>query len=118
MKRGPLVVGAKEGRDPRPAIRASRRQESAVAKDLRGRVQSNSGAKWDKKGDVVTETLVVEAKRTDFASYSLKLDEWLKVKYEAIQANKLPVMAVEIKKERLAVLSWNDYLALLERNNA
>lgn len=116
MRQGRILIGAGGGRDPRSAIASSRAQEKAVAKDLKGgRVQVGSGARWHSKADVKSDHHLVECKQTSHASYSLKLDEWLKVKFEAIGENKRAVMAVQIRKEKLAVLSWDDYVALLEQ---
>lgn len=47
---------------PIPTRRASRRQEDKVAKALKGKVQSNSGATDFLKGDVVTENMLIECK--------------------------------------------------------
>lgn len=114
MRRGRLLA-APEGKDPRKNIRLSRAQEKQLAKDVGGKVQVASGARWDRKGDVVAPEHLYEAKMTSAESYSLKLKEWRKVKFEAIMTNKTPVMAVQIQDERLAVLSWGDYLTLTER---
>lgn len=52
----------KTGHKPVPTRRASRKQEDKVAKVLKGKVQSNSGATDFKKGDVVTENMLIECK--------------------------------------------------------
>lgn len=115
MRRGRLFTEGEGGKDPKKRLRASRAQEAAVAKDLRGKVQLASGSRPGLKGDVVAEDLLVECKRTDKVSYSLKLAEWRKIKLEARMANKLHVMAIEIQDEKLAVISWSDFCALTEK---
>lgn len=115
MRRGRLFSEGDGGKDPKKRLRASRAQEAGVAKDLRGKVQLASGSRPGLKGDVVAAEHLVECKRTDKASYSLKLAEWRKIKLEARMANKMQVMAIEIQDEKLAVISWADFLALTEK---
>lgn len=113
MRRGRLLS---QGTAPKARLRASRAQESAVAKDLGGRVQVASGSRDHLKGDVVLPEHLIECKRTDHKSYPLKLDEFRKVTLEAIMANRRAVMSIEIQKTKLAVIPWEDYLALVERD--
>jgi hypothetical protein len=47
---------------PIPTRRASAKQEKAVARQLGGKVQPNSGATDYYKGDVVTDSMLIECK--------------------------------------------------------
>ena len=68
----------------------SKRQESAIAKRLSGKRQSNSGATRFQKGDVITDDWLIEAKTcvAEKQSFSVKR-EWLeKNKEEAFAMNR------------------------------
>lgn len=74
----------------RPTRFFSDRQEKAVAKQIDGRQTSNSGATPFQKGDVITDSWLVECKTstTEKASFSIK-KEWLdKNKEEAFAMGK------------------------------
>lgn len=68
----------------------SSRQEKAVAKAIRGKQVSNSGATAFNKGDVTTDKFLIEAKTciSEKKSFSIK-KEWLeKNKEEAFEMGK------------------------------
>lgn len=75
----------------RPTRFYSNRQEKAVAKQVGGKQQSNSGATTFAKGDVLTHDFLIECKTTTCtskASFSIK-KEWLdKNKQEALEMRK------------------------------
>src|ERR1017187_8155679 len=72
----------------------SQKQEKNLAK--KGFVTPGSGAFWPFKGDVVFSDYLVEAKRTDKKSMSVK-EEWLKKIFEeSIVANKSAGIEIEI----------------------
>ena len=74
----------------------SKTQETRVAKELGGRTQPGSGAFEHFKGDVKTPDYLMEAKRTDKNSITVK-GEWLsKIDHEAINAGKKPALVIEI----------------------
>ena len=74
----------------RPTRFYSNKQEKAVAKTIKGKQQSNSGATTFQKGDVITDDWLVECKTsvTEKKSFSIK-KEWLeKNKEEAFAMGK------------------------------
>ena len=75
----------------RPTRFYSNNQEKAVAKQIGGKKQSNSGATTFVKGDVVTNDFLIECKTTTCttrSSFSIK-KEWLeKNKQEALAMRK------------------------------
>jgi hypothetical protein len=75
----------------------SARQERKIAEDVGGRRQAGSGSSWRAKSDVRTMgKLRVEAKFTQKPTYTLKLDDWKKIREEAIKGGlETPVMQVE-----------------------
>lgn len=75
----------------RPTRFYSNKQEKAVAKQVNGKQQSNSGATAFNKGDVITDDFLIECKTTTCtqkASFSIK-KEWLeKNRKEALEMRK------------------------------
>lgn len=96
---------------------ASRKQERDIANALDGGgVTPASGAFWHRKGDVSSTDYLVEAKRTDKASLSIKKQVWDKIRREALLDGRVPVLGIQIQDRNLAVLDWEDFLALTERD--
>lgn len=114
----------------------SKKQENRLAKHLKGRRQPGSGSQVEshrkvgdpevgcmgtglgsrlryKPGDVVTDLFLIEAKRTDKKSLSIK-GEWLtKIEGQAARLGKYPALAIEIG-DRL-VLDDQDWIAMPRR---
>jgi hypothetical protein len=95
----------------------SKRQESNIAKVLRGKTTINSGATLS-QNDVVTDYCEVEAKTTANKSYSITLKEWFKM-LKRCRAGKMPVFIVtfETEKKSLAVIDYDDLQFLIEMAN-
>lgn len=74
--------------------KTSQMQEKALAKKFGGKTQIASGALSSFKGDVVHETYLIEAKYSDSAEYRLTLQTWNKIKKEAYEIDKLPLLEV------------------------
>jgi hypothetical protein len=81
---------------PESPKRKSIKQEKRIAK--KGFVTPSSGSYWPFKGDVAMENnYLVEAKRTDAKSMSVK-EEWLKKIYnDAVTINKEPGIELEFE---------------------
>lgn len=69
----------------------SNKQEKYIAKSLKGKKQSNSGATSFQKGDVVTKLFLIEAKThtTEKDSFTIKRDWIIKNEEEAFSMGKL-----------------------------
>lgn len=92
-------------------IRRSRKQEKRDARDYGGRVQAGSGCGTFKKGDVRTDDLLIENKRTDKQQMTLKA-EWLdKIRNEALTEGRIPVVGIEIDGREWVLLPKDDYIA-------
>lgn len=91
---------------------ASQRQERSLARNIGGRTVPASGAFWSRKGDVRTDDLLIEAKTTEAASFSLKKVIWDKIRREALLDGRIPVLAVQIQGRNLVVLDEEDFLEL------
>lgn len=93
----------------------SRNQEKAIAKRVDGNVCIASGAVPGNKGDVRGEHFLVEAKRTDKSSISIK-QAWLdKIEKEARAIGKSPQLHIEIQDKRYVLLWADDFVELLEK---
>jgi Holliday junction resolvase len=81
--------------DKEPTTKKSQRQENKLAGRLGGKRQKGSGALPHHKGDVKTQELLIECKRTDKKSMAIK-KEWLeKISKEALASHRVPALAIE-----------------------
>lgn len=94
-------------------LRRSRLQERRAAIDYGGDITPGSGNGWMRKADIHTDRLLVECKTTLKKSYSLNVDTFNKLKYQAIVENKDPIMEIEFAEHNttLVVMDKNDFLA-------
>lgn len=95
----------------------SQRQESRIARELKGMTTINSGATFG-QNDVVTDFCEVEAKTTTKASYSLKMSDWNKLRKKCAGV-KIPIMVVdfEMDEKSLAVIPYDDLIFLIQKAN-
>lgn len=93
----------------------SKKQESRIAKQLKGYASINSGATLG-QNDVITDFCEVEAKTTAKESYSFKLSDWRKLRKKCA-TDKIPIFVVDFEttKDSLAVLTYEDLLFLIEQ---
>ena len=80
----------------RNSLRMAQRGEEKTARQIGGRLQPASGATPFAKGDVKSPELLVERKDTAGRSYSLKAAELLKIRQQAILADRIPVFIVAL----------------------
>jgi hypothetical protein len=92
----------------------SKKQEERIAKEFGGSRVPGSGAFWHRKGDVRTKHFLMELKRTDAASYRITKNVWRKIRREALQEGKTPIMVLEIQDTTLVVLGKEDFLGLID----
>ena len=98
----------------------SKISEKELAKKIGGRVQVASGAMpvAGLKGDVKTKSFMLDDKTTGAKSYSLKLDDFRKMRLQAFQANRRPAMRVHFENDgkpvSLYVIEERDFLRLME----
>lgn len=73
----------------------SQRRENSLAKKYGARTTPNSGARWHSKGDLKTETHLIEIKSTK-GSQIVVHKSWLeKIREEAIKEGKEPVLVID-----------------------
>lgn len=95
----------------------SYKQESRLAKALKGYTTINSGATFG-QNDVVTDFCEVEAKTTNKESYSLSLKDW-RVLRKKCATDKIPLFVVDFEKSKdtLVVLTYEDLQFFIEQAN-
>lgn len=59
----------------------------------------NSGSFWHDKGDLKTDTHLIDVKSTDKKSFSITTKMLQKIYDEALDRNKLPALVVVIERE-------------------
>lgn len=85
----------------------SKKQEGRVAEKLGGKRQKGSGSVPLNKGDVRSEHLLTECKRTDKKSISIKIDYLEKITNEAISYGCTPSLAIEFENTpRIVEKDW------------
>lgn len=106
-----------EAINDKPTTRArSGKQETKIARDLKGHKTVNSGATFS-QNDIVTDYCEVEAKTTAKESYRLTTGEWAKL-HKKCDAKKMPLMVIEFEDYKtLAVISYDDLNYLIQKAN-
>ena len=95
----------------------SKKQETKIAIDLKGRTTANSGAVFG-ENDVTTDFCEIEAKTTKKKSFSLDSGYFRKVEKKT-KLGKLPVMVIDYETtgQSLAVLKYDDLKYLIAQAN-
>ena len=95
----------------------SSRQESRIARQLKGKTTINSGATFG-ENDIVNDFMEVEAKTTRHESFSLNLADFRKLIKKA-KVDKIPAMVIDFEqsKDSLAVIKYDDLLYLINEAN-
>lgn len=94
------------------SLRKSQTQEKKAASRYGGHVNPGSGNQWYHKGDVRTPDLLIEAKYTDAASYSLKVADLHKVEKQAYAIDKDWAFLISFGGEEFVVIRESDYLSM------
>jgi len=76
----------------------SKKQETRIADDLDGKRQPASGSRWGYKRDVVTPSILVEAKTTKSDRVSLSLKDLDFLRKQAYSQGKVPAYIIELRK--------------------
>ncbi len=94
----------------------SKKQELRLANELRGERQKGSGSQAFHKGDVKTTELLVESKRTEKDSLSVKKAWLIKISREAVGYNKIPALSLEF--DTMPDMVAKDWVAIPSRTLA
>ena len=87
----------------------SLKQEKRLAKQLNGKRQPASGARWGARRDVLLPRFLLEAKTTKATSFSLDLRDLAHLKRQAFAIGKTPAYVIQLEdKEELVVLPFHE----------
>lgn len=93
--------------------RKSRAQEKRTARLYGGQRQPGSGSGWARKGDVKTQIVLIENKRTDAKQITLKAVDLDKIWREGWAEGKIPALSLEISGRSWVMLPEADLLELI-----
>lgn len=96
----------------RPDYKKSRRQERRGAARMGGSTTPGSGAFWSRKGDARTKKELIEYKRTDKKSFTIKTDVLEKIYHEAITEGRLPLLGFQLNSRNYIIMTEDDYLEM------
>lgn len=114
MMKQRLFDGGGQKTIQRRSLEKSRTQEADVAKKLDGKTVVGSGSKWYAKSDVKTKEWLIECKRTDKKSYTLKKEEVEKAIVQAMLEGREMMFQVEIGELKLALITLDKFIELTE----
>lgn len=97
---------------PRKIGLAGLRNERLVAKKLGANTRPASGAIEGMKGDMFTDTHVIEHKSTKGDSLGVKFDWLAKITREARASNKMPLLAINFTTETGNPLPNGEWVAM------
>jgi len=95
----------------------SQKHEKRLAKAVGGQTTAASGAFWSRKGDVRSETLLIEHKWTGKKSKTIQSVELTKIVNEAIMDGRLPVFGIHLDGKDYVILMETDFLELWDKVN-
>lgn len=95
----------------------SRKHENRLAKTIGGSRTAASGAFWSRKGDVRSDTLLIEHKWTGKKSKTIKSDELKKITTEAILDGRTPVFGIHLDGEDYVIMLETDLLELIDKRD-
>jgi hypothetical protein len=91
----------------------SKLQERRAARDYNGVTTPGSGNGWKQKADVHTDNYLIECKTTTKKSYSLDIEVFIRLFFQAVIENKDPLMEIEFAShsKTLVIMDKEDFLA-------
>jgi hypothetical protein len=93
----------------------SQKHEKRLAKAFGGSTTAASGAFWSRKGDVRSESLLIEHKWTGKKSKTIQSAELKKITTEAILDGRIPVFGMHLDGEDYIVMLETDLLELVHK---
>lgn len=96
------------------------KKEHSDAEDFGGAVVAGSGNRWYRPSDVKTAEFMIDSKTTKHASYTVTEATWEKIRKEAIQNARLPILSIKTSVEadngiEVVVVDKQDFLAMQDR---
>jgi hypothetical protein len=93
----------------------SQKHEKRIAKAIGGSTTAASGAFWSRKGDVRSDSLLIEHKWTGKKSKTISSAELKKITTEAILDGRTPVFGMHLDGEDYIVMLETDLLELVHK---
>jgi hypothetical protein len=90
----------------------SQKHEKRLAKAINGKTNAGSGAFWSRKGDVRSDSILIEHKWTGKLSKTIHSKDLKKITNEAIMDGRLPVFGIHLDGEDYVILLETDFLEL------
>jgi hypothetical protein len=90
----------------------SLKHEKRLAKKIGGTRNAASGAFWSRKGDVRSDSLLIEHKWTGKKSVTIKSEVLQKITKEAILDSRMPVLGLHLDGENYVVLLEEDFFEI------
>lgn len=96
-------------------IKASRRQEKKLAKEIGGTTVAGSGNGWAVKNDVRNDAWSIECKTTTASRFSLTHRDLVNAETNALLDLRQMAFAIEMQDRTWVVLPKETFLRLIER---
>lgn len=93
----------------------SRKHENRLAKTVGGSRTAASGAFWSRKGDVRSDTLLIEHKWTGKKTKTIQSAELKKITTEAIMDGRIPVFGMHLDGEDYVIMLETDLLEIVQK---
>lgn len=106
--------------DIRRNVKKATAQEKKTMEALGGKRHGGSGATWSRKADgrvnasswLAPGHAIVECKRTDKKSISIKSEDLEKVFVEAVMEGRIPLLSIELNNKRYILMEEDDYVEM------
>jgi len=95
-------------------IKRSRRQERDTAEHYGGRTQPGSGSGWVHRNDVRSDEFLIENKRTDKGSITIKADDLRKLRINATRLDRIGLMEIQLGGHDYVVLHRDDFAGYID----
>ena len=89
-------------------FKKARKFEKQLAKEINGKRQPASGATPFAKGDIKTSDCLIEVKQTGKSHYSVSLKILHKIRKEALEERRIPILLLDIQSEKFVVMRLKD----------
>lgn len=92
----------------------SQKHEKRLAKKIGGTVNAGSGSFWSRKGDVRSDTLLIEHKFTGKKTFTLKAETLEKIVGEAILEGRMPILGIHLNGKNYTLTLEDDLMEILD----
>jgi hypothetical protein len=92
-------------------VKEWQREEKRLARRRQGTINAGSGSGWRRRNDVREGSMLWEQKTTGNRQYTIKEDDWEKLRQHALQDGRTPALHITLgkKKRRLILIEEGDF---------